>query len=144
MSFLFGKKKTPQEILRENQRALNRAMREIDRERMHMQQQERKTIMEIKKLAQAGQNAAVRIMAKDLVRTRTYIQKFYKMRTELQAVSMRIVTLKSTAAMVDAMRGATRAMMAMSRAVNLPQMKRIAMEFQRQSEMMDMKASWNS
>jgi len=29
-------------------------------------------------------------MAKDLVRTRRYIQKFYEMKTQLQAVSLRI------------------------------------------------------
>jgi charged multivesicular body protein 2A len=51
MEFLFGKKKTPQEVLREHQRALNRAMREMDRERTTLQLQEKKTIAEIKKLA---------------------------------------------------------------------------------------------
>lgn len=29
-------------------------------------------------------------MAKDLVRTRRYVQKFYNMRTQLQGVSLRI------------------------------------------------------
>lgn len=33
---------------------------------------------------------ACRIMAKDLVRTRKYIQKFYAMKTQLQAVELRI------------------------------------------------------
>ena len=33
---------------------------------------------------------AVKIQAKDLVRTRRYIQKFYQMRTQLQAISLRI------------------------------------------------------
>jgi len=33
---------------------------------------------------------ACKIMAKDLVRTRRYIQKFYEMKTQLQAVSLRI------------------------------------------------------
>jgi charged multivesicular body protein 2A len=47
-------------------------------------------------------------MAKDLVRTRRYIQKFYQMRTQLQAVSLRIQTLRSNQQMADAMRGATR------------------------------------
>lgn len=47
-------------------------------------------------------------MAKDLVRTRRYVQKFYQMRTQLQAVSLRIQTLRSNQQMADAMRGATR------------------------------------
>ena len=47
-------------------------------------------------------------MAKDLVRTRRYTQKFYQMRTQLQAVGLRIQTLRSNQQMADAMRGATR------------------------------------
>lgn len=31
MEFLFGRRKTPAEMLRQNQRALNKAMRELDR-----------------------------------------------------------------------------------------------------------------
>jgi len=47
-------------------------------------------------------------MAKDLVRTRRYTQKFYQMRTQLQAVGLRIQTLRSNQQMAEAMRGATR------------------------------------
>ena len=47
-------------------------------------------------------------MAKDLVRTRRYVQRFYQMRTQLQAVGLRIQTLRSNQQMADAMRGATR------------------------------------
>jgi len=35
-------------------------------------------------------------MAKDLVRTRRYIQKFYEMKTQLQAVSLRIQVNKTS------------------------------------------------
>lgn len=52
--------------------------------------------------------SAAKIMARDLVRTRTQIQKFYQMRSHLQAVSLRIQTLKSTAAIGNAMVGVTR------------------------------------
>lgn len=47
-------------------------------------------------------------MAKDLVRTRRYIQKFYQMKTQLQAVGLRIQALRSNQQMAEAMRGATR------------------------------------
>jgi hypothetical protein len=43
------------ELLRENKRMLDRAIRELDRERMGLQQQEKKLIMEIKKMAKEGQ-----------------------------------------------------------------------------------------
>ena len=42
-------------MLRQNQRALNKAMRDLDRERQHMEQQEKKVIADIKKMAKQGQ-----------------------------------------------------------------------------------------
>lgn len=53
--FLFGKRKTPEQMMRENQRTLNKAMRDLDRERARMEQQEKKIIMDIKKMAKDNQ-----------------------------------------------------------------------------------------
>ena len=64
MDWLFGRRMTPDEMLRKNQRALNKAMRELDRERAKMEQQEKKIIADIKKMAKQGQMDAVKIMAK--------------------------------------------------------------------------------
>ena len=81
--------------------------------------------MDIKKSAKTGQMVrpwsshpvpytevlvqnACKVMARDLVRTRRYVQKFYQMRTQLQAVGLRIQTLRSNQQMAEAMRGATR------------------------------------
>ena len=51
---------------------------------------------------------ACKVMARDLVRTRRNIHKFYQMSTQLQAVALRMQTLRSTQQMGDAMRGATK------------------------------------
>lgn len=105
MEWLFGKKITPEEMMRKNQRALNKAMRDLDREKMKMEQQEKKVIADIKKLAKEGQMDAVKIMAKDLVRTRRYVKKFMLMKANIQAVSLKIQTLKSQNTMAQAMKG---------------------------------------
>ncbi|GLH05512.1 Charged multivesicular body protein 2a [Gryllus bimaculatus] len=139
LEWLFGKRMTPEEMLRKNQRALNKAMRDLDRERMRMEQQEKKIIADIKKLAKEGQMDAVKIMAKDLVRTRRYVKKFMLMKANIQAVSLKIQTLRSQNAMAEAMKGVTRAMQNMNRQLNLPQIQRILQEFEKQSEIMDMK-----
>ena len=55
LEWLFGRKKTAEEMLRQNQRALNKAMRDLDRERQKMEQQEKKVIADIKKMAKQGQ-----------------------------------------------------------------------------------------
>merc|ERR1712152_70028 len=114
------------------------AMRELDRERTKMEQQEKKIIADIKKMARAGQMDAVKIMAKDLVRTRRYVKKFMLMRANIQAVSLKIQTLKSQAAMANAMKGVTKAMGSMNKQMKLPEIQKIMMEFEKQSEIMDM------
>lgn len=139
MEFLFGKRLSPEEMLRKNQRALNKAMRDLDREKMRMEQQEKKIIADIKKLAKEGQMDAVKIMAKDLVRTRRYEKKFMLMKANIQAVSLKIQTLRSQNAMAQAMKGVTKAMQSMNRQLNMPQIQKILQEFEKQSEIMDMK-----
>eukprot|EP00301_Raphidiophrys_heterophryoidea_P000410 c10204_g2_i1.p1 GENE.c10204_g2_i1~~c10204_g2_i1.p1 ORF type:complete len:230 (+),score=70.09 c10204_g2_i1:63-692(+) len=136
---LFGKRKTPKELLREYKRSIDRSCRDLDRERTKLQQQEKQTIAEIRKLADQGQMGAVQVMAKDLVRTRNYIQKFYKLRSTLQAVSLRLQTLQSNQAMADAMKGAAKAMKKMNNNLKLPQLQKIMMEFEKQSDTMDLK-----
>ena len=88
MDMLFGKKKTPAgkhlpwlcwchlqfefcktvsfivalldpELLRENKRMLDKGIRDLDRERMGLQNEEKKIIAEIKKLAKEGQNVSI-------------------------------------------------------------------------------------
>uniref|UniRef100_T1GKR4 Charged multivesicular body protein 2a n=1 Tax=Megaselia scalaris TaxID=36166 RepID=T1GKR4_MEGSC len=139
MDWLFGKRISPDEMLRKNQRALNKAIRDLDREKMKMEQQEKKIIADIKKLAKEGQMDAVKIMAKDLVRTRRYIKKFMIMKANIQAVSLKIQTLKSQNTMAQAMKGVTKAMQNMNRQLNMPQIQKILQDFEKQSEIMDMK-----
>ncbi|KAF6287760.1 charged multivesicular body protein 2A [Rhinolophus ferrumequinum] len=52
MDLLFGRRKTPEELLRQNQRALNRAMRELDRERQLKLPQIQKIMMEFERQAE--------------------------------------------------------------------------------------------
>lgn len=68
---LFGRRKTPAEMLRQNQRALNKAMRDLDRERAHLEQQEKKIIADIKMMAKKGQMVSycIVIEIKNLVLT---------------------------------------------------------------------------
>lgn len=101
--------------------------------------QEKKLINDIKKAAKENQMDSVKIMAKDLVRTRRYVKKFILMKANIQAISLKVQTLKSQNSMATAMRGVTRALQSMNRQMNLPQISKIMQEFEKQSEIMDMK-----
>lgn len=135
----FGKKLTPQERLRKNQRALEKTQRELLRETNKLQQQEKKLISEIKKSAKQGQITSAKVQAKDLVRTKGYISKFNSMKAQLQAILLRIQSVRSNQQMTMSMRDATRLLSGMNRSMNLPQLSRIAQEFSKENDIMDQK-----
>lgn len=137
VEWAFGKRMTPAERLRKHQRALEKTQRELDRERTKLENQAKKLENDIKKSAKAGQMSVVKIQAKDLVRTRRYVEKFYQMRTQLQAISLRIQTVRSNEQMMQSMKGATKILGTMNRQMNLPALQRIAMEFEKENDMMD-------
>ncbi|KAK8535379.1 hypothetical protein V6N13_081518 [Hibiscus sabdariffa] len=146
MSFLFGKRKTPAELLRENKRMLDKSIREREgearstdpREEIDCRDKENCKARADGELLFLFQVGAVKVMAKDLIRTRHQIEKFYKLKSQLQGVSLRIQTLKSTQAMGEAMKGVTKAMGQMNRQMNLPSLQKIMQEFEMQNEKMEM------
>merc|ERR1719271_2415601 len=90
-------------------------------------------------MAKEGQVDSAKIYAKDLVRTRAYIKKMHKMKSHMEAVSLRLQTMQSSAQMAQCMKGVTKVMGQMNRKMNLPQIQKIMMEFEKQNEMMGMK-----
>lgn len=88
-----------------------------------------------------------------------YIEKFYGMRSQLQKISLRLQvgkkrtaywpshemlmltgylqTYRTNEQMMQAMKGATVALGSMNRTMNLPSLQRIAMEFERENDIME-------
>ncbi|KAM5448300.1 ESCRT-III subunit protein did4 [Microsporum audouinii] len=136
IEWAFGKRMTPAERLRKHQRALEKTQRELDRERVKLENQEKKLVQDIKKSAKNGQIGACKIQAKDLVRTRRYET------ARLHPISIRLgincfQTVRSNEQMAQSMKGATILLGSMNKQMNLPALQRIAMEFERENEIMD-------
>ena len=68
-----GPKLTPAEEAKQNKRIVDRAVRQIDRERVKLQNNEKKMLEEIKKLAKKNQHGPARILSKDLIRMRNQV-----------------------------------------------------------------------
>jgi len=132
-------RETPEEKMKKYKKGLDKTVRDLEKERNKLQLQEKKIISEMKKAAKLDQFDSVKIMAKDLVRTRKYGQKFYRMKAQIQAVSLRIATMSGTNQMAKAMAGVTKAMVSMNAQLNVPAMQAIMREFERQNEMMGLK-----
>jgi len=126
------------EQLKANKRLITKAIRELDRERTQLERDQARLQMEIKKLAAQNQMSAVRVAAKDLVRTKAHIAKFYQMRSNMQGLNLKLQTMKSSHEMAQAMGKMSKAMKAMNKAINVPKMQELMMEFQRQEMAMGM------
>jgi len=133
MGNILGKGKPLKEVLRENKRMINRAIRELDREKNGLEREEKKLTMEIKKAAKEGQMGAVKIMAKDLVRTRQYVTKFIEMRSHLQGCALKLQTVKSHHAMAEAMTSTAKAMHKMNKAIDVPAINKMMQEFEKEN-----------
>lgn len=131
-------KLSPQEQLREHRRGLKRAQRELDRERSRLQLEEKKLIAEIKKVAKQNQISAVKVMAKDLVRMRRQIQKFYYMKSQIQGVDFRLQTMRSTQAMSETLRSVTPALIQFNKQMNLPELNKMMQDFYKENQRMEM------
>mmetsp|Transcript_1178 Transcript_1178/g.3790 ORF Transcript_1178/g.3790 Transcript_1178/m.3790 type:complete len:224 (-) Transcript_1178:99-770(-) len=136
---MFGMGKPPAERIKEYNRQIKKSVREIDRERTALERQEKKLLVDIKKAAKDGQMDSAKIMAKDLVRTRGYIKKMFKMKAHMEAVSLRLQTMSSSAQMAQCMKGVTKVMGKMNAKMSSASIQKIMMEFEKQNEMMGMK-----
>jgi charged multivesicular body protein 2A len=128
-------------MLKESQASIRQAVRDIEREQRQLQQREAVRVTEIKAFAaRGGQHMeTVRVMAKDLVRMRSAIAKFYAISAELQSVSVNLATMASTAVMAEALRDAAKSMMRMNATQSLPAMQKILSTFVREQDMLEMK-----
>ncbi|KAJ8906563.1 hypothetical protein NDN08_003056 [Rhodosorus marinus] len=129
---------TTKELARQYKREIDRSIRELDRERAKMEQQERQIQAQIKKAARDGEMENARMLAKDLVRSRNMRTKINRMKTQMQGVSMQLTTMTTSQNMANIMGGVVKAMGVMNKQMDLPSMQKVIMEYEKQSGMMDM------
>ncbi|KAG9394132.1 Snf7 [Carpediemonas membranifera] len=134
---LFGKKVPVADQLKQHKRSIDRACREIERERNKFRMQEQKIMAEIRDLAKKDQLKACEILAKDLVRTRSFQVRMMKMRANLQTVGLRIQTLKSSEALTSTMGRVAAAMGRMNQQMNLPELQKVMREFEKNNAKME-------
>ncbi|CAF2070075.1 unnamed protein product [Brassica napus] len=119
---IFKKKTTPKDALRTSKREMAVATRGIEREITSLQLEEKRLVAEIKQTAKTGNEAATKILARQLVRLRQQI-------TNLQGSRNHSYT---------GMKGATTAMVAMNKQMAPTKQAKVIKEFQKQSAQLDM------
>lgn len=107
MSFLFGgAPPTTSELVRKYKSAIDRSVRELDRESAKLKSQESTLMSEIKKNGITNFTVSKQ-KAKSVIRTRKIIARFSSMKSHLQDVSSRIQGVKSMESLQTALASAT-------------------------------------
>eukprot|EP00741_Cyanophora_paradoxa_P014913 tig00020830_g14387.t1 len=146
---LFKKEKTPagvlfvaalrDQLLAEQKKGLNKATRELDRERDGLAREEAKLISEIKQAAKRGDQGSAKVLAKQLVRLRAQQQKFAVMRSHVSSVGATASVMKANTTLATAMTGATKAMTSMNKQLDATGLRKDMQELGKQNAKMQMK-----
>ena len=136
MSFLFGgTPPTTAELARRYKLSINRSVREIDREIAQMQAQERGYMAEIRKFAPTNPTVA-RQKAQAVARGRKTLTRFALMKSQLQEIGSRILSVRSAEALEGALRSANRAMCGFQNRVGTPSLVAILQDFEKNTNRM--------
>ncbi|KAF3785863.1 Vacuolar sorting-associated protein [Nymphaea thermarum] len=135
---IFGKKPTTKEALRASKREMAVATRGVEREIAGLQLEEKKLVAEIKRTAKTGNDAATRVLARQLVRLRQQIAKLQGSRAQMRGVATHTQAVYATTSVAAGMKGATKAMSSMNKQLAPAKQMKIMKDFQRQAAQMDM------
>ncbi|KAK9756882.1 hypothetical protein RND81_01G127100 [Saponaria officinalis] len=135
---IFKAKPTAKEALRESKREMANATRGIEKEISSLQLEEKRLVAEIKKTAKTGNEAATKILARQLVRLRQQIANLQGSRAQMRGISTHTQAMHAQSSVASGLKGATKAMSAMNKQMAPAKQMKILQDFQRQSAQMDM------
>uniref|UniRef100_A0A1B6EH27 Uncharacterized protein n=2 Tax=Clastoptera arizonana TaxID=38151 RepID=A0A1B6EH27_9HEMI len=141
MSFLdsiFGKKPTLKEQQRENDRALRKAGRDIERDRRELEKEEKKLELEIKKLAAQGNAEGCKLLAKQLIQLRKQKNRTYAANSKIQSVGAQNKVLGANMKLAETMSVTSKTMKNMNNIMRPEQISADMKAFSQAAMKMDM------
>ncbi|CAL8463875.1 g3410 [Coccomyxa elongata] len=134
----FQKKPTVKEQVRISQREITGGVRDLERELLSIDREEKKLIKEIKDAARTGNEKGARLLAKSLVRLRGQRTKVLASSAQLRGVRASIGTAAVTAKMGESMAKASEAMAAMGQTNDPAKVAQTMQQFQKENAKMEM------
>ncbi len=135
---IFGATKDPKEVMKQNQRAIKKAVRELEREISTQNKNEAKLLTDIKLLVKKGQMESARQAVKDLQKCRQHIQKFHGLASNLKGVGLKMQTVKSYSDCFSSLQGVAKTMKAMNKSLNSSVINSILADFMKENEHMEL------
>ncbi|RLN39586.1 hypothetical protein C2845_PM01G39910 [Panicum miliaceum] len=132
----------PIKVMRSSKRDLTNATRvELSNNRftvLFFQQQEKKLVAEIKRTAKTGNEAATKILARQLIRLRQQISNLQGSRAQIRGIATHTQAMHANTSVATGLQSASKAMGAVNKQMAPEKQMKIMKEFQKQSAQMDM------
>jgi len=122
--------KAVNEVIKDNQRLIKRAIRELDRQIKKMVGDEKCLIRDIRKNARENRESTVKIMVNDLVRSRGFANRYTLVKAQLNALSLRIQSMKSNETIKTAMRDMTEILTSINKQSSISELQKVMNDFQ--------------
>ncbi|XP_067297507.1 charged multivesicular body protein 2b [Pseudorasbora parva] len=137
MASLF-KKKTVDDVIKEQNKELRGTQRQITRDRTALERQEKQLEMEIKKMAKTGNRDACKVLAKQLVQVRKQKTRTYAVSSKVTSMSTQTKLMNSQMKMAGAMATTTKTMQAVNKKMDPKKTMQTLQNFQKETAKMDM------
>lgn len=137
MASLF-KKKTVDDIIKEQSKEMRSTQRQIARDRTALEKQEKQMEMEIKKMAKSGNREACKILAKQLVQLRKQKNRTYTVSSKVTSMSMQTKVMNSQMKMAGAMSSTAKTMQAVNKKMDPQKTLKTMQDFQKENMKMGM------
>ncbi|XP_004081742.1 charged multivesicular body protein 2b [Oryzias latipes] len=137
MASLF-KKKTVDDIIKEQSKELRGTQRQITRDRAALEKQEKQLELEIKKMAKSGNREACKILAKQLVQLRKQKNRTYAVSSKVTSMSTQTKVMNSQMKMAGAMSTTAKTMQAVNKKMDPQKTLKTMQDFQKENMKMGM------
>lgn len=137
MASLF-KKKTVDDVIKEQTKELRGTQRQITRDRAALEKQEKQLEMEIKKMAKSGNKDACKILAKQLVQLRKQKNRTYAVSSKVTSMSTQTKLMQSQMKMAGAMGTTAKTMQAVNKKMDPQKTMQTMQNFQKETAKMEM------
>ncbi|XP_062303088.1 charged multivesicular body protein 2b [Osmerus eperlanus] len=134
----FFKKKTVDDVIKEQTKELKGTQRQITRDRSALEKQEKQLEMEIKKMARTGNKEACTILAKQLIQLRKQKNRTYAVSSKVTSMSTQTKLMHSQMKMAGAMATTTKTMQAVNKKMDPQKTLQTMQNFQKENMKMEM------
>ena len=126
--------------MKSEQRAIDKSRRTIEREKEKLDRQRMKNLEAFKKMAQSGNQAGAKMMAKDIVRMQNQSKNLEKISGQMSGMKMKVQNANSLNSINKALESSANAMNLANRNMNIGNLQNNAKNIMKLNEKLEMKS----